>query len=379
MQAAPRNSKQSGFSVALVAIMLTGLCGMAALAVDVGVLYTTKNSEQNAADAAALAGAFTYLTPQPNPDGVAQDAAIAMAKANTVFGSPVTITAADVTVTRPHLPAVDVTVTVPRTGANAIPAYFARVLGFTSFNLTATATAEYTGVGSGSINLRPMFVPNTILSSQSITAACNSGHTIFDNSGNMTPWAQTKIGLQESIRPTSPGGALTPSQFYSLDFSGGNSLLGGASMYSCTLGGASLAACGVSPAVVACGDSFVTENGNMVGPTGQGIGNLLGATPDTWLAPGAYQHGDGTITDTSRQLITVPVWDSCNQTVSSGKQLVTMIGFTNWFVDGQAGPAVVANFVNAASCPPGGPGAGPTGGPAASNAGFGIPVRLVIP
>lgn len=371
--------QQRGISVALVTLMLTGLCGMAALAVDVGVLYTTKNSEQNAADAAALAGAFTYLTPQPSASAAvtaAQNAAIGMARANSVLGTPVTITAANVTVNPPdNSPGLhDVTVTVPRSGANAIPAYFARVLGFTTFNLTATATAEYTGVGAGSINLRPMFVPNTILSSQPIAAACASGHTIFDSSGNMTAWAQSQIGLLESIRPTSPSGALVPSQFYSLDFGNG---VGGASLYSCTLGSSSLAACGVSPTVIGCGTSFLTENGNMTGPTSTGVGNLLGPTPDTWLAPGAYQHTNGTITDTSNQLITVPVWDSCNQTVSSGKTFVNMIGFSNWFVDGQAGPAVVANFVNAASCPPGGAGSGPTGGPTSSNAGFGIPVRLV--
>lgn len=367
--------KQGGFSVALVAIMLTGLCGMAALAVDVGVLYTTKNSEQNAADAAALAGAFAYETPQASASAAvtaAQNAAIGMAAANSVFGSPVTITAADVTVNPPdNSPGIhDVTVTVPRTGANAIPAYFAQVLGFHSFNLTATATAEYTGIGGGSINLRPVFLPNTILSALPPAQACAQGQLLLDGNGNLTAWAQSQIGSLHNIRPTNPSGALMPDQFYSLDFGGG------ASIYRCSLGSPSLLACGVNPAVIACGSTYLTEPGNMVGPTGQGIGTLLGSTPDTWVAPGAYQHPNGTITDTSSDLITVPVWDSCGPLPSKGPAPITMIGFSNWFVDGAQGTGVQANFVNAAGCPGSG-GICPTGGPTAPNAGFGIAVRLV--
>ncbi|MGH9518184.1 MAG: pilus assembly protein TadG-related protein [Terriglobales bacterium] len=369
--------KQDGFSVALVAIMLTGLCGMAALAVDVGVLYTTKNSEQNASDAAALAGAFTYETPQASASAAvaaAPNAAIGMAAANTVFGTPVAITAADVTVNPPdNSPGIhDVTVTVPRTGANAIPAYFAQVLGFHSFNLTATATAEYTGVGGGSINLRPIFVPNTILSSEPTAQACSDGQVILDGSGNLTAWAQSQIGAMENVRPTSPGGALEPSQFFSLDFGGG------ANVYRCSLGSPSLLACGVNPAVIACGSTYLTEPGNMVGPTEQGVANLLGSNPDTWIGPGAYQHGNGTVTDTSPQLMTVPVWDSCGPLPGHGKASITMIGFSSWFLDGynSSASAVQANFVNAAGCPGNG-GICPTGGPTSPNAGFGIAVRLV--
>lgn len=372
-----RRRKQQGVSLVLMALLLTSICGMAAMAVDVGVLYTSKNSAQNAADAAALAGAFTYMTPQASASAAltaAQNAAVAMAKQNSILGQAVTITAADVTVTPPdNSPGThDVTVTVPRLGANGIPAFFASVLGFSKTNLVATATAEYTGIASGSSNLRPLFIPNTILSSESPTQACTDGQVILDSSGNLTAWAQSQIGALESIRPTSPSGALMPSQFYSLDFGGG------ASTYSCALATDNLASCGVSPSVVACGSTYMTKNGNMVGPTNTGVSNLVGPNPDTWVAPGAYQHADGSITDTSVALITAPVWDNCHSSVKSGKSPVTMVGFSNWFVEGMSSGNMMANFVNAAGCPGTG-GVCPVGGPSVPNAGFGTAVRLVTP
>lgn len=48
---------QKGAAIIIVAILLPVLIGFAALAVDVGYMYATRNELQNAADAAALAGA----------------------------------------------------------------------------------------------------------------------------------------------------------------------------------------------------------------------------------------------------------------------------------------------------------------------------------
>ena len=53
---------QGGAMAALAAFMLTALVGFAGAAVDLGLLYATKNELQNAADAAALAGAGTMIS-----------------------------------------------------------------------------------------------------------------------------------------------------------------------------------------------------------------------------------------------------------------------------------------------------------------------------
>ncbi len=50
------NNSEKGAVAAIVAICLVVLVGMAALAIDIGKIYTTKNELQNISDAAALAG-----------------------------------------------------------------------------------------------------------------------------------------------------------------------------------------------------------------------------------------------------------------------------------------------------------------------------------
>ncbi|MGN6592306.1 MAG: pilus assembly protein TadG-related protein [Terriglobales bacterium] len=375
-----RQRRQRGVTVVVMSLMLGALCGAAALAVDVGVLFTAKNSAQNAADAAALAGAFTFLKPASAQPTAAINAAIALANANEVLGTQLNISSADVSVDVGNR---RVTVTVPRQGGSGIPMFFAQVLGIQREDVVAKATAEASPVATGSICLRPIFVPNTILSSETPSQACTDGQTILGADGNLSPWLQANtqlLGALKTIRPTSPQGALAPSQYYSLDFSngaGGN----GASFYECALGH-NLADCGITPTVAACGTSYPTENGDMKGPTQTGIGNLLGSTPDTWVGMGAYETPSGVVTDTSNQLIVAPVWDDCcpGCSIGPGGGNVTIIGFSNWFVDGidtgGSDPGVIANFVNAAGC---GAGGGGNGGGVATNASFGIPVRLVTP
>ncbi|HET9783992.1 MAG TPA: pilus assembly protein TadG-related protein [Terriglobales bacterium] len=374
-----KRRNQRGVTVVIMSLILGALCGMAALAVDVGILFTAKNSAQNAADAAALAGAFTFLKPSSAQPTSAVNAAVALANTNEVLGTQLSITSADVSVDVGNR---RVTVTVPRQGGNAIPMFFARALGIQHEDVVATATAEASPVATGSICLRPIFVPNTILSSETPSQACSDGQTILGADGQLSPWmlANTQLfGSLKTIRPTSPQGALAPSQYYSLDFSGGQG--SGASFYQCALG-SNLADCGITPTVAACGTSYPTENGDMKGPTQAGIGTLLGATPDTWVGLGAYESPSGTITDTSNQLIVAPVWDDCcpGCAIGPGGGNVTIIGFSNWFVQGLdnsgTDPGVIGNFVNAAGC---GAGGGGNGGGIATNASFGIPVRLVTP
>ncbi|MGH8458713.1 MAG: FAD-binding protein, partial [Nevskiales bacterium] len=98
-----RNRREQGMTVAMLAVFIVGLFGMAALAIDLGILYTARTSAQHAADAAALAGAMTFTNPgvvvQPL---AATDAAIATAGTNMVLGQPVVISAAEVNVDIPN-------------------------------------------------------------------------------------------------------------------------------------------------------------------------------------------------------------------------------------------------------------------------------------
>ncbi len=94
----PRTMKrltgQRGVVLPLVAILLIVLLAFAAIAVDLGYMHVVKNELQNAADAAALAGAAVLFNPSNNPPDAPQDAAAiaaatAAAAQNKSGGQPV--------------------------------------------------------------------------------------------------------------------------------------------------------------------------------------------------------------------------------------------------------------------------------------------------
>jgi Flp pilus assembly protein TadG len=197
-------SKQSGVTIAMVAVSMVVIIGMAALSIDVGTLYQAKAEAQRAADAAALTAAraisISGVTGDPNNSsgswqlacgtaGTATLAAIAVAQSpGNVIGR---VPAANVKVT--YGPgagsndcstlagpgstfSVNPTVNVYVQQAN-LPTFFARVFSLitngTSSNsgVSATATAEvYNPSGSGSLAsgmvpvqprcVKPWVIPN---------------------------------------------------------------------------------------------------------------------------------------------------------------------------------------------------------------------------
>src|SRR6266699_4323045 len=84
------SKKQKGFVLVVLAFLLVALIGFLALADDIGVLYGARTSAQGVADAAALAGAFTFIndTQSPQPQ-TASDNALQVAINNSLLGQPV--------------------------------------------------------------------------------------------------------------------------------------------------------------------------------------------------------------------------------------------------------------------------------------------------
>ena len=378
-----RNRREQGMTVAMLAVFIVGLFGMAALAIDLGILYTARTSAQHAADAAALAGAMTFTSPgvvaQP---AAATDAAIATAGTNLVLGQAVVISAANVNVDIPNRL---VTVTVPLTGGSGIATYFARVFsvqgagGMQRVDVVVQASAEAALSAGGSQCVKPLFVPNTILSA---STSCATGQTVFTtpasaancgDPGTLTPYASTQVATHGvfTLKPGNPQQALTPSQFYALDFGAG------ANDYRCTLGSC-MNDCGIAD-TVKCGDDYPVKTGNMIGPTRQGVDDLIGTTKDTWVAVGQYQDPSMNIWDTSAQLVLAPVWDNCCQTINPGTngQTAKVVGFMTLFIDGMKGKDVTAHLVDATPCPGAGGSGGPGSGVTGASGPTGRPVRLV--
>jgi hypothetical protein len=378
--------EQGGMTLMVVCVMLIAFLGIAAFCIDLGVLYTARTSAQHAADAAALAGAFTFInSPNATQPDVAQQQAIAVAATNRILGQSVTISAGDVAVDTTKR---QVTVTVSRLGPGGVNTFFEKALGMSQVSVQVQATAQASASAGATRCMKPVYIPNTIYSALSPDQACAASppQVIFDGNNNVSAWAQSQggnlrfIGQCTLIRPTTPSGALAPSQFYSLDFGSGAQTY--RDVWSHCLNEVS----GASPGVVQCGDSIPVETGNMVGPTNQGVGDLIGNPADTWLGPDPttgvfkYQTSAG-VSDTSKSLGTIGVWDNCHNTITSGTngQSAPIIGFIEVFVDGMSntcsgsangGNNVRVHTVNALGCNPGGSGS-TTPGP------FAAPIQLV--
>jgi len=143
-------SRERGAVLIHVAVAMLGLLAFSALVIDYGIFWVARRQAQNSADAGALAGAMglAYDDPQDFTDtGPAKLAARGAALANLVFGAPpdVNITT---DITFPICPddgastcvKVDVYRNVARN--NPLPSFFARLVGITTQDIKATATAK---------------------------------------------------------------------------------------------------------------------------------------------------------------------------------------------------------------------------------------------
>lgn len=139
------NSVQRGQAIVWVAVMLPLFLSVIGLAIDGGVVFDSRREAQNVADSAARAGAMqidqsTYRTSAGqtvvlDPASAEQDAAVYVSSQ----GAGLTATVS----TDPRR----VVVTVHR----AVPTSFLRIVGITTVQVSATATAEVQhGITKGS-------------------------------------------------------------------------------------------------------------------------------------------------------------------------------------------------------------------------------------
>lgn len=189
MKTLRHNHGEQGQTIVLVALSLLALLSMAALAIDVANLYVASTEAQQAADAAALAGAKVFVTSGytsypagfgnngwvcNGSTGLADYAAQSALAANTVAGvTPTMTTSCDFT--QDENPTI--TVRVQRTG---LPIFFARIWQVSSPSVSATAKAEAYNPSGGSApiasGLKPWLLPN-----------CNPFATTAPTNANCSP------------------------------------------------------------------------------------------------------------------------------------------------------------------------------------------------
>jgi hypothetical protein len=392
-----RRNNEQGYTIIIIASTLVVFLGFAALSIDIGVLYSARASAQRAADAAALAGAFVFVTrgdldetTTPKQSDVIKENAIKTAAQNKMLGATVSIGTGDVFV---DLANHRVTVNVNQNQSTI----FARILGENSANIHATAIAEAVVVANATGCLKPIFIPNTALFPDSgSTTQCDACTTtpkqvLIENvSGTLqvTDWAKTQMRTgnnQFPLKPQDPHNSLRPGDFMLIDIPGQNPGDLNNVIQTCL------------DEVSTCAEVYSVLNGNHAGPVKNAIKDLIGCpTPDIYLGPGRYQRPDGTVGSTSRALVTCPVWDVCNATIAGqpfcpaasvpGGTNVSLqiVGFATVFIQGLTsggsgtvdcnGNDVVARLINVSAC--GGTGGTPGIDPGETGP-FGTPIRLV--
>jgi hypothetical protein len=164
MQAPRRNtSRRQGAALIIAAAAMITVAAVAALAIDLGMLYKAKGDAQRAAEAAALAGASAFTEFAAN-DPQIPDTAIARAyrygQSNKILID--TVTTAEMSSTSPLSPEVVedsqlVRVLVRR---QEVGTWFARILGVTSVPVSAIAAAKAEAAGGGGC-VKPFAIPDT--------------------------------------------------------------------------------------------------------------------------------------------------------------------------------------------------------------------------
>jgi hypothetical protein len=287
-----------GGTLVLVAVLLTVLVGCAALAVDLARAYGVRTQLRTVADAAALSAATDLARTAPQGDAVAR--ALQLRSGNRVGGTVLGdagMGAGDVVpgtwdfTAGAFTPSAWAAATAVRaTARHELPWTFARIFGTTGRTLTATAIAAL-GSPRWRRCLTPWAVPYSNLLVTLGRSATDTAYRLTAADVAVLRDGQLPIVFKVSSTTQDQGGAavggsaisgnyyavrLPPVQY--ANGSAGNPQ-GGASVYRDALGTAS---CMGDDRTAGVGDWLDLENGNMTGPTRQGVQALCGGVGNSF-------------------------------------------------------------------------------------------------
>lgn len=323
---------EEGATLVFLAIILLVLLGVAALSMDLGMLYIGRQMAQNACDVAAISGG-ALLTGQPScatqsapPALAAQQIASANNQLSPTWqvlvpdssnpGVEVTFPSGSVTSDSGASVAVNLGQAIRVRGYIKVNYGFARIIGFAQTPVYATSTVVIQPVnGLTSALFVPLVVSNT-----TVFGANGVGGLEFGQQATLktTSWQDNFIGSGNFGAIVVPGDGP------------------GASDFSSRLAGDSQATTiSASPPT-----TVDTKTGNMQGPTYQGLSDRLAKETDSrftndstawsnWL--GAYNSTTGTFPSTWRIMLVPIVQDP--PAPQNGKSQVTIIGYAGFFIE----------------------------------------------
>ena len=277
---------QRGMSFAFVGIGLMTFMAATTLAIDVGMFMTARTQAQTSADAGALAGATALVFnnwDDRSATGPAVQSALSAAQQNTVMMGVVSVQPSDVTFpTGPSGMANRVKVNVFRTAgrSNPVNTLLGSMLGVSTIDIAATATAEASPAG-GMTCVKPFIIPDKWIENTNPPWNINtSTFTRYDNRGNVIPnadvydptrgYSTMDIGTQLILRAGS-GNNIQPTFYFSWAMPPNT----GAAWYE-----QNIVNCNTT--VIDRGYVATQEPGNMVGPTIDGLQQLLNEDPGAY-------------------------------------------------------------------------------------------------
>jgi putative Flp pilus-assembly TadE/G-like protein len=377
---------ERGMSLVFVTVSFMSVLTATTLAIDVGMFMNVRSQAQNAADAGALAGAvalaYNSYTDR-SVSGPAVQSAINTGKTNLVGGGAVSILPSDVTFPldpqgQPNRVAVQVFRTVGR--SNPVPTLMGRLFGVDRVDVVAAATAEASAANAETC-IKPFTIPDRWNEKQTgawdpddtfdLYAAKNKPLANPDEYIPLKPYPDPNTnytgynvdrdrGLQIVLKANNQS-KVSPSFYNPWALPG----RGGASDYR-----EDVANCNTS--IIPIGALMTAEPGNMVGPTRQGLDELVDKDPNA-VWDESCKCVKNSAFRTSPRVVVIPVYDPVYY--ETGKQNgrnadLKIANYLGFFIE-----AMTGNEVTGRITPIGGVFSG-SAGPAPIGA-FPVVIRLV--
>lgn len=391
----PDRRNRRGASLVLTVVLLLGVLAVLALAIDLGMLFTARAEAQRAADSAALAAASAFQEFEPAVAvPVAEARAVEYAEMNHIRNALVTESEVTVKVFPDERL---VRVWVRR---DSLPTWFARLIGIPYAPVGAMAAAQ-AAEGGAARCLKPFALPDIWADGDddangnrlwdpgenwSFDPAGGDYYKRFsgpggevDETGYGSAWrdppftgVEGDYGREIQLKYTDPNSEFTlaPSMFLPWRLPEDNN------MEQCSLGGGTGSTgaavyrqniCSCNTSSVQLGVPYDVEPGNMLGPTAQGISELISRDPGAWWDPNVGSQGGivgsawGDNWLDSPRVVRVAMFDPTTD-IRSGMQTITFNNFGLFFIEAQNSPKdpVVGRFLYYVDGD--GAGTGPTSG-----------------
>ena len=359
---------ERGMTLVMVATGLVAFLSATMLAVDVGMLMVARTEAQSSADAGALAGAVALAFDDfddRSATGPAVRNAIAASTAadNNVMNGQASVLPEDVTFptnTR-------IRVRVQRSGVrgNPLSTFIAPMFGVPNVDLGAEATAEVSPANAMTC-VKPFTVPDKWIEKQTPPWDPSDTFDAFDNKGK--PLANPDIYVPmgqpgytgynaEADKGTlielkaGTGDQIAPS-FYFPYAIGGDS---GASEYRWNIGNCNTTMMGF-------GELLMAEPGNMVGPTRQGMDDLIARDPSAYWD--TYHDKPVSTMHPSPRVVAIPLFDPVfyDSGKRSGRNAdLKAVNYMGFFIEEMQGNTVVGRITPIGGLLTGNGGPAPTG------------------